>query len=116
MKRCIFNETLLNRVGYSNIGSLRKILNTWRTLENLSEKGDQVALSIMIDLKTALGKYKTPTLLSPEEIFLIKNNLIYGVSQGELARERDVTPKTISERIKKGLKKISKILEGGNDD
>lgn len=79
MSRLTYNETLLDSVDYSNTGKLKRILNTWWTLTDLSVKGDQVALSIMVDLKACFGEYPlSPTLLSKEEVYLVKANLIYG--------------------------------------
>lgn len=116
-KRTNYNILLMNSVDYGDLGKLKRLLNQWLSLEKLADKGDQVAMSIMMDIKTCFGEYsKSPTLLTGKEIHLIRTILIDGYSQRELALEFGVTQKTISIRVNNGLEKMAKMLkEDGTD-
>lgn len=111
--RDTYNVTLMESADYSMLKGIKILLSKWKILEELAYEGDQVALSILIDLKSCLGYYKSKTLLTPEEIRLVKYNLIYGVSQDDIAKDMGVSQKTISVKISDAVFKMRKMLEGG---
>lgn len=110
-KRDTYNIKLINGVDYKYAGGIKKLFSIWSSLERLAGQGDQVALSILIDLKTVLGYYpSTPTTLTPEEIDLIRKVLIYGYSQDEIGKSLGVSQKTVSVRLAGSIRKIIELL------
>jgi DNA-directed RNA polymerase specialized sigma24 family protein len=111
-----YNILLIESVNYKRAKGIRRLFNKWDTLELLARRGDQVAHSILIDLKTCLGEYPhSPTTLSTEEIALVKKLLIIGLTQKEIAGRMGVTQKTVSDRLSRAIHKISEMLKEGEE-
>lgn len=116
VKRIIYNELLMNRADYSNKNKLIALFKNIHLLKELGGEGDQVALSIYIDLKGMLGKdkgcgFKTPLL--KEEADLLNLYLIGGYNQSELARYYNISQMSVSNRVNKALEKLTMFWEIG---
>lgn len=106
-----YNHVLMNSVDYTNKKSVRRIIGSYYLLEDLCRKGDQVAMSIYIDITEAMdGKNST---LTEEERTYIKANLIDGRIQSDIAEEHEVGQRDVSTNIRTGIKKIVDILTSG---
>lgn len=125
--RNIINDELL-RMSYSDPKNIKSFLRNWSNLENLSLKGDMVALCILVDLKVVTGiepelysrnnraafdeGYKSG-YLSYYQFMSIAYTLVLGYSQADIAYVMGVDQSVISKNIRTGIKKIIKMLEGG---
>jgi DNA-binding NarL/FixJ family response regulator len=99
---------------YQKVTALKNIIINMKLLEDLSSRGDGVAMAIMVDLKLILGYYgMEKTMLSTEQVIALRMNLIEGYTQFEVAETLNVSQRTISNRVKEGLKVAKKQLLGG---
>ena len=114
------NYSLL-RVSYKDKKQLKKLLRMWSTLDELGDKGDTVAICILIDLKNVTGIdmdlwrsgnkkafnecYKNGWLSFPQFI-AIAYTLVLGYTQAEVARMAEVDQSVISRNIDSGLKRM----------
>lgn len=118
--REIINYSLL-RMKYRDKRQLKTLLRMWSTLEELGEKGDTVALCILIDLKSVTGidleLYNRKDrkafnlcyengVLSQYQYMAIAYTLVLGYTQEELAYVMGVDRSTISKNINSGLKQM----------
>lgn len=118
--REVVNYTLL-RVNYRDRGQIKKLLRMWNTLEELGEKGDAVAICILVDLKRVTGidldLYSKETrkafneghkkgVLSLPQFLAVTYTLVLGYTQEELAWALGVDQSVISRNINSGLKQI----------
>lgn len=111
----VYNQQLMDGYTYSKISHLKALLKNMDGLERLSAKGDQVACSILIDLKTCLGEYgMDKTCLTERQIYVIKQNLIVGVPQTKIAELLDVRQNWVSGILNQGLKRMRKQLVCGH--
>lgn len=116
--REIINYSLL-RVSYKDKKQLKRLLRMWGTLDELGDKGDAVAICILIDLKRVTGidpdKYKRSNrklfnegykdgVLSFTQYMAIAYILVLGYSQEDLAYVMGVDQSVISRNINSGLK------------
>lgn len=118
-KREELNYNLLRSADYTNLYVLKRLIATINIIINLAESGDQVAMSILIDLKTVLGEYqREESPLTDRQIFALRMSLIEGYSQAEVAAVLGVTQKWVSKIILLGLEAIRKQLcrEAGHGD
>lgn len=118
--REIINYSLL-RMKYRDKRQLKTLLRMWSTLEELGEKGDTVALCILIDLKRVTGidleLYNRKDrkafnlcyengVLSQYQYMAIAYTLVLGYIQEELAYVMGVDQSVISRNINSGLKQM----------
>lgn len=118
--REITNYSLL-RMSYKDKKQLKTLLRMWTTLEALVEKGDTVALCILIDLKRVTGidleLYNRKDrkafnlcyengVLSQYQYMAIAYTLVLGYTQEEVAYVMDVDQSVVSRNIKSGLKQM----------
>lgn len=118
--REIINYSLL-RVSYKDKKQLKRLLRMWGTLDELGDKGDAVAICILIDLKRVTGidpdKYKRSNrklfnegykdgVLSFTQYMAIAYTLVLGYSQEDLAYVMGVDQSVISRNINSGLKQM----------
>lgn len=114
VQRETYNIKLMKLADYQKITALKNIIINLKRLEDLSTRGDGVAMAIMVDLKLVLGYYgMDKTILSSEQVIAIRMNLIEGYTQFEVAETLRVSQRTISNRVKEGLKQVKKQLLGG---
>lgn len=128
--REIINYSLL-RMKYRNKRQLKTLLRMWSTLEELGEKGDTVALCILIDLKRVTGidleLYNRKDrkafnlcyengVLSQYQYMAIAYTLVLGYTQEELAYVMGVDQSVISRNINSGLKQMQIGLRAFEED
>lgn len=115
VRKQVYNTQLMSEVDYSNLGSLKAILRNMDALLELGQMGDQVAMSIYMDLKTALGGYgMEQTTLTHEQILVIKLGICQGYSQREICEDLGMEAGKVRYLTDTGVRKISKMLEGGD--
>ena len=118
--REIINYSLL-RVSYKDKKQLKRLLRMWGTLDELGDKGDAVAICILIDLKRVTGidmdlysrktrnafneGYKNGALSFPQ-FMAITYTLVLGYTQEEIAWVMGVDQSVISRNINSGLKQM----------
>jgi len=118
--REIINYSLL-RVSYKDKRQLKRLLRMWGTLDELGDKGDAVAICILIDLKRVTGidmdlysrknrnafneGYKNGVLSFPQ-FMAITYTLVLGYTQEEIAWVMGVDQSVISRNINSGLKQM----------
>lgn len=118
--REIINYPLL-RVSYKDKKQLRRLLRSWDMLDELGDRGDTVAISILLDLKKVTGidmdlcrggdmgafnaGYKNG-VLSKSQFMAITYTLVLGYTQEETARKMGVDQSVISRNIDSGLKRM----------
>ena len=118
--REIINYSLL-RVSYKDKRQLKRLLRMWGTLDELGDKGDAVAICILIDLKRVTGidmdlysrknrnafneGYKNGVLSFPQ-FMAITYTLVLGYTQEEIAWVMGVDQSVISRNINGGLKQM----------
>lgn len=118
--REIINYSLL-RVSYKDKKQLKRLLRMWGTLDELGDKGDAVAICILIDLKRVTGidmdlysrknrnafneGYKNGVLSFPQ-FMAITYTLVLGYTQEEIAWVMGVDQSVISRNINSGLKQM----------
>lgn len=128
--REIINYPLL-RVSYKDKKQLKKLLRMWDTLDELGDKGDTVAISILIDLKRVTGidieiyqkkgkrafneGYKNG-VLSFSQFMAIAYTLVIGYTQEEIAQEMGVDQSVISRNIDSGLRRMQMGLRAFEED
>lgn len=114
------NYSLL-RVSYKDKKQLKRLLRMWGTLDELGDKGDTVAICILIDLKRVTGidmdLYSRKTrnafnegykngVLSFSQFMAITYTLVLGYTQEEIAWVMGVDQSVISRNINSGLKQM----------
>lgn len=118
--REIINYSLL-RVSYKDKRQLKRLLRMWGTLDELGDKGDAVAICILIDLKRVTGidmdlysrknrnafneGYKNG-VISFLQFMAITYTLVLGYTQEEIAWVMGVDQSVISRNINSGLKQM----------
>lgn len=118
--REIINYSLL-RASYKDKKQLKKLLRMWDTLGDLGDKGDTVAICILIDLQRVTGidmalynrenmrafneGYKRG-VLSYAQFMAIAYTLVLGYTQEEMAWIMGVDQSVISRNINSGLKQM----------
>ena len=128
--REIINYSLL-RVSYKDKKQLKKLLRMWGTLDELGDKGDTVAICILIDLKNVTGidmdlwrsgntkafneGYKRGWLSLPQFI-AVAYALVLGYTQAEVARMVGVDQSVISRNIDSGLKRMQRGLRAFEEE
>lgn len=114
VRRDTYNDVLMRSAKYTNPESIKRLIANVSTLEKLSLKGDQVALSILIDIKTVLGGYgMDKTILTERQRDAIVLNLIYGYTQKEIGKEWGMTQRAVGYIINNGIRRIITQLEKG---
>lgn len=114
VRRDTYNDVLMRSAKYTNPESIKRLIANVSTLEELSLKGDQVALSILIDIKTVLGGYgMDKTILTERQRDAIVLNLIYGYTQKEIGKEWGMTQRAVGYIINNGIRRIITQLEKG---
>lgn len=104
----VYNSHLMN-MDYSNTGCLKHLLSNINTLLKIAEKGDSAALSIYIDLKTAL-ECETLTEL---QAYCLKLHFIDKESVLNISRMLERDESTIRGHIAGGLVRLQRTLLGG---
>lgn len=118
--REITNYSLLS-VSYRDKKQLKRLLRMWNTLDDLGDKGDTVAICILMDLQRVTGidlelyrkrarrafneGYKNGVLSFPQ-FMAISYTLVLGYTQEEIAWVMGVDQSVISRNINSGLKQM----------
>ena len=124
------NHSLL-RVSYKDKKQLKKLLKMWSTLDELGDKGDTVAIGILIDLQRVTGidleiyykkgrkafdaGYKNGVLSFPQ-FMAIAYNLVLGYTQEEVALLMGVDQPVISRNINSGIKQMQRGLRAFEEE
>ena len=124
------NYSLL-RVSYKDKTQLKRLLRMWGALDELGDKGDTVAICILIDLQRVTGinmdlyykesrnafneGYKKGVLSFPQ-FMAITYTLVLGYSQEEIAWVMGVDQSVISRNIDSGLKQMQIGLRAFEED
>lgn len=113
--RQVFNDALMSATNYKSKKSIQSVIRSLLRLEGLSERGDTVAASIMIDMKRALGIYggKFFDILTPKQRVVIVDALIKDIPQREIAERLGLTQQAVSYLIGSGISRVAKFLETG---
>lgn len=128
--REIINYSLL-RVSYKDKKQLKRLLKSWATLDSLGDKGDTVAICILLDLKRVTGIdldlyrmkdrslfnscYKNGILSFPQ-FMAIAYTLVLGYSQDDIAYVMGVERSVISRNVDAGLKRMQAGLRAFEED
>ena len=128
--REIINYSLL-WVSYKDKKQLKSLLRMWSTLDTLRNKGDAVAICILMDLKRVTGidleiyckcgrnafneGYKNGVLSFPQ-FMAIAYTLVLGYTQEEIAWVMGVDQSVISRNINRGLKQMQIGLRAFEED
>lgn len=114
------NYSLLS-VSYKNKKQLKRLLRAWSALDELGDKGDTIAICILIDLQRVTGidmelYYKRDRkafnecykkgVLSFAQFMAIAYTLVLGYTQEEIAWVMGVDQSVISRNINSGLKRM----------
>jgi hypothetical protein len=105
-----YNAQLMAIANYENAGQLKHLLRNYNNLYGLSQRGDGVAQSIYIDLKTALEA----NALTDLQALYIREHLIEGMSLEYLSNFYGVKRASVADSVKRGLSNLQKVLQGGN--
>ncbi|KXZ39470.1 hypothetical protein SAMN05661008_00344 [Alkalithermobacter thermoalcaliphilus JW-YL-7 = DSM 7308] len=105
-----YNSSLLNYANYTDIEVLKKLYINYLNLKELAKTGDDVAISIYLDLESCLKK------LNKEEREAIIFALIYGHTYREYAEEFETYLEKGHKLVKKGLINSRKILGEEEED
>lgn len=124
------SEQLLN-MSYSDPKNIKNFLRNWGNLEQLSSRGDTVALSILLDLKMVTGidlsvydrlnrtrfnsMYKNGCL-SYKQFMSLVYTLVLGYSQDDIAYVMGVDRSVISLNASEGIKRIIRALRENSDE
>ena len=101
-----FHDSTLNAANYNT--GLRSLYKKYNDFEKKAHSGNNSALAIIIDLKTALEK------LNANQQYVIKEVLINGNTIINVAQDMDKSSDYIYHQIKAALKKASKLLCNSN--
>jgi DNA-binding CsgD family transcriptional regulator len=102
------NWDLLNRMEYSNPKAVKKLLLNYDGLVRMAEKGDQVALCIVVDLRTAIMEKGMLTKKQRKYLGL----WLDGQTQDEIAAICRVARPVVTITVGRAVKNISKFLVG----
>lgn len=105
-----YNDELMAIADYSDVRKLRFLYRRYNLLESLAEKGDAVAASIVIDLKTALFH---PGVLSERQRECIIGHVINQFTYRDLEYDLGIDKSTIHYHVNIGLKRLQTVLESG---
>lgn len=124
------NYSLLS-VSYKNKKQLKRLLRAWSALDELGDKGDTIAICILIDLQRVTGidmelyykrdrrafneSYKKG-VLSFVQFMAIAYTLVLGYTQEEIAWVMGVDQSVISRNINSGLTRIQMGLRAFEED
>lgn len=100
------NWELLNRMEYSNPKAVKKLLLNYDGLVRMAEKGDQVALCIIVDLRTAIMKRGLLTKRQRKYLGL----WLEGQTQDEVAMANRTTQDNVAHIVRRAVNKISIYL------
>ena len=128
--REVINHSLLS-VSYKDTNQLKRLLRMWGTLSELGDKGDAVAICVLIDLQTVTGididiynpldrkafneGYKNGVLSFPQ-FMAIAYTLVLGYTQEEIAWALGVDQSVISRNINSGLQRLQIGLRAFNEE
>lgn len=121
LTRNIINHSLLS-VSYEDPKRIKSLLRMWGTLTELGERGDTVAMCILMDLQRVTGidlelytgkndkkafnnGYKHG-VLSFYQFMAIAYTLVLGYTQEDVAEKMGVDQSVISRNIDSGIKQI----------
>lgn len=122
------NTGLLD-VDYSKAGVIKDLLRNWSGLESMSRRGDRVATCVLVDLKRVTGidldtydpkhrdrfnKRHKLGVLSHYQYMSIAYTLVLGYSQHEVAFVMGTDQSVVAKNIRRGVKRISRALEGAS--
>lgn len=106
--RQVINHRLLYSMDYNNSNVIRGAIINMDKLKDSGASGDQVALSIYIDMKEAIVGKRSP--LTHHQRKAIRLNLVHDIPQNEVAELMGISQRVVSFHVTKGLKNISKFL------
>jgi DNA-directed RNA polymerase specialized sigma24 family protein len=99
-------DALENLADYSSIPHLKHILNNIYQLKKLSEKGNQTALCIVIDIEIALKS----TYLTEKQKKVLKMKFFGKETNDFIAEQMNISETAVRKHIQGGLKRIQKLL------
>lgn len=103
------NHALLNEVEYETYNGMKMALTLYNYLDRCSRRGDTVAHSILVDLKTAIySGYLTERQLEAVELYFI-----YCMTQDDIARIFGISKQGVSRIISRSVRTIQKTLQSG---
>lgn len=108
----VYNIQLMSISHYNDVKTLKKLYKNYYNLKALAHEGDTVAMSIFVDLKTALSH--EAKVLTDNQRKCIIGHLLEKSTLRELAEDFQRNESTILEAVNSGLKRIQRALsEGG---
>ena len=99
-----FHSALENMAKYDDIDCLKSLYRNYHNLRKLGQMGNQSAISIYLDLERGLNE------LSYKNRIYVFEYLINKTELNIIAKDLDVSEKTIFSQIEYSLKKISQKL------
>lgn len=106
----VYNTTLMNIANYEDTAQLKNLLKNYESLGNLRFRGDTVAHSIWLDLTEAIES----NAMTITQKRCVIGYFIEKMTFQELAELYDRDKSTIRHNVNGGVKRIQKMLLGGN--
>ncbi len=106
----VVNDALLNMADYERFGAVKKLLAMYTNHQYRAKKGDQVAHSILIDLRAAMYS----GALNGKQLETAQLYFIHKESQDEIAAKEGVSQQAVSRRVNKVVRSIQDALLSGN--
>lgn len=116
VKRSIYNAQLMASVNYNNLSCLRGLIKNMAGLESMAMRGDSVALSVLMDIRTVLGVYITypkEQVLTNKQRRAIHLSLVLDMKQDEVAEEMGLSQQGVSFLVRSGLRRMRNFLNKG---
>lgn len=115
VKRQVYNTQLMEATDYERGGCIKSLIKNLLWLERMSERGDTVASSVLIDMKNALGFYggQLIEVLTPKQKQVIEAVLMEDVPQKDIAFEMEISQQGVSFLLNGGIKRMQKYLKTG---
>ena len=103
------NWNLLERADYEDFDSMKEMLVLYNWHKLRAAKGDSVALSILVDLHTAIYS----GVLTRKQLEVVELYCMHNITQENIAAALGVNQRAISYRINGAVKVIQKTLLSG---
>ena len=106
---------VMSSIDYQSSKNIQNIIRNLLRFEGLSERGDSVATSILMDIRCSLGVYggKYFDILTPKQRQVIFEVLVNDKPQCEVAKELGLTQQGVSYLVNNGVKRIQEFLSTG---
>lgn len=103
-------DSLHNLADYKNLNVIKYLMMNLPKLEKAAEMGNQTALCIIIDIKKAMNS----EMLTKKQREAIYQKFVVGHNNVKIAELMGVTENAIRKHVAGAVKRMRKILEGGN--